>query len=206
MHVSRTPYADRGQVLCKWCATCATWLLHCATTSCTLCSHLSFCSRCAWATMDQQLQQLQQLPQLPQASVSGSARASSRLVQASRSGSASTSTGLTTPKEPQVDEQPGNRPTEQPSPLRLQPHFPCKSELLLLHSCHMDAPLTDESLELRLLRHVTPKYLYRRALYRWLKKCRQIDPGGIITYPWQTSALTATRPSDSKIVRIGLPG
>ena len=40
----------------------------------------------------------------------------------------------------------------------------------------------------------------------WLKKCRQVDPSGTITYPWQGSALTATRWSDWKIWRIGLQG
>ena len=70
----------------------------------------------------------------------------------------------------------------------------------------MDAPLADDILEWFWLRDVTPKYLYRRALCHWLKKCRQVDPSGIITYPWQGSALTATRWSDWKILRIGLQG
>ena len=74
------------------------------------------------------------------------------------------------------------------------------------HSCHMDAPLAADSLEWRWLRDVTPKYLYRRALCPWLKKCRQVDPSEIITYPWQGSALTATWWSDWKILRIGLQG
>ena len=133
-------------------ATCASGLLHCATTSCTIGSHLSFCSGCARATMDQQLQQLQQLLQLLQASGSGTAGASSRPVQASGSGSqASSSSGVTTPEKPQVNEQPSNQPTEQPSPPRLQPHFPCKSELLVHHSCHIDSLLADDSLEWRWL-------------------------------------------------------
>ena len=191
------PYAERVQVLCKWCATCGSGLLHCATTSCTLGSHLSFRSGCTSATMDQQVQQLQQFVQLLQASGSGSAGASSRPLQASGSRSqASSSSGVTTPKKPQVDEQPSNQPTEQPSPPRLQPHFPCKGELLVHHSCHMNARLTDDSLEWRWLRDVTPKYLYKRSLYHWLKNCKQIDPLGIITYPWQGSILTVTRWSD----------
>ena len=85
---------------------------------------------------------------------------------------ASSSSRVTTPKKPQVDEHPSNQPTEQPRLRRLQPHFPCKSELLVHHNCHMYAPLTDDSLEWRWLREVTRKYLYRRSLYRWLKKCR----------------------------------
>ena len=40
----------------------------------------------------------------------------------------------------------------------------------------------------------------------WLKKCRQVDPSGVITFPWQGSAFTATRWSDWKILRIGLQG
>ena len=136
-------YGERVQVLCKWCATYASGLLHCATTSCRLGSHVSFRSGCAWAAMDQQLQQLQQLLQLLQASGSRSAGASSRPLQASGSGSQpSRSSGVTTPKNPQVDEQPSNQPTLQPSPPRLQPHFPCKSEFLVHHSCRMDAPQT----------------------------------------------------------------
>ena len=204
VHVCRTPDAEQVQVLCKWWAMCASGLLHCATARCTLSSHICFRSGCAWATMDPQLQQLQHLLQLLQASGSrsGSAASSgapSRPVQASGSGSqgsgsqASTSSGLTTPKKPQIDEQASNSPTEQTTPPRLQSHFPCKSELLVHHSCHMDAPLADDSLEWRWLRDVTPKYLYRRALCHWLKKCRQVDPSGIITYPWQGSALTAMR-------------
>ena len=51
-----------------------------------------------------------------------------------------------------------------------------------------------------------PKYLYRRALFHLLKKCQQADPSGIITYPWRGSALTTTRWSDWKILRIGLQG
>ena len=200
-------YAERVQVLCKWCATCASGLLHCATTSCTPGSHLSFCSGCACTTMDQQFQQLQQLLQLRPASGSGSAGGSSRPLQASGSGSQASSSGeVTKPKKPQVDEQPSNQPTEQPILPRLQPHFPCKSELLVHHSSHMDAPLADDSLEWRWLRDVIPKYWYRRALYHWLKKCRQVDPSRIITYLWQGRALTATRWSDWKIVRIGLQG
>ena len=74
------------------------------------------------------------------------------------------------------------------------------------HSCHRDAALADDSLEWRWPRDVTPKYLYRPALFRWLKKCRQGDPSGIVTYPWQGSALTATLSSDLKILRIGLQG
>ena len=74
------------------------------------------------------------------------------------------------------------------------------------HSCHMDAPIADDSLKWRWLRDVTPKYLYRRALCHWLKKCRQVDPSRIITYQWQGSALNATRWSDWKILRIGLQG
>ena len=74
------------------------------------------------------------------------------------------------------------------------------------HSCRMDAPLADDSLEWRWLRNVTPKYLYRRTLFHWLKKCRQVDPSGIIMYPWQGSALTATRWSDWKILMIDLQG
>ena len=184
VHVCRTLYAKRVQVLCKWCATCASGLLHSATTSCKIRSHLSFLSGCAWATMHPQLQQLGQLLQLLRARGSGSAGASSRSSQASWSGSqASTSSGFTKPKEPQVDEQPSNPPTEQPSPPRLQPRFPCKSELLVHHSCHMDAPLADESLEWPWLCDVTPKYLYTRELFHWLKKCRQVDPSGSITYP-----------------------
>ena len=137
---------------------------------------------------------------------------SSRPVQASGSGSqgrgsqASTSSGLTTQKKPQVDEPGSNSLTEQTTPPRLQSHFPYKNELLVHHSCHMDAPLADDSLGWRWLRDVTPKYLYRRALCQWLKMCRQVDPSGIITYPWQGSALTATRWSDWKILRIGLQG
>ena len=75
----------------------------------------------------------------------------------------STSRGLTTPKKPQVDEQASNSPTEQTTPPQLQSHFPCKSELLLHHSCHMDAPLADDSLEWRSLRDIMPKYLYTQA-------------------------------------------
>ena len=173
-------------------AACASGLLHYATRSCTIRSDLSFCSGCAWATMDQQLQQLQHLLQLLQASGSRTAGASSRPVQTSGSGSqASSSSGVTTPEKPQVNEQPSNQPTEQPSPPRLQPHFPCKSELLVHHSCHIDSPLADDSLEWRWLRDVTPEYLYTRSLYHWLKKCRQVDPSGIVTYPWQGSGLTA---------------
>ena len=70
----------------------------------------------------------------------------------------------------------------------------------------MDAPLADDSLEWRWLRDVTPKYLYRGALCHWLKKYRQVDSSGIITYPWQGSALTATWWSDRKIFGIGLQG
>ena len=217
VHVCRTPDADRVQVLCKWCATCASGLLHSATARCTLSSHISFRSGCAWATMDRQLQQLQQLLQLLQASgswscIGASSGAPSRPVQASWTGSqgsgsqASTSSGLTTPKKPQIDEQASNLPTEQTTPPRLQSHFPCKSELLVHHSCHMDAPLADDSSDWRWLRDVTPKYLYRRTLCHWLKKCRQVNPSGIITYLWQGSALTATRWSDWKILRIGLQG
>ena len=208
----RTLDAERVQVLCKWCATSAIGLLHCATASCTFRSDFSFRSGCAWVTMDPQLQQLEQLLQLLQAGGSGSAGASSRPVQASGSGSqasgsqASTSSGFKTPKKPQVDEQPSNPPTELTTPPRLQPHFPCKSELLVHHSCHMDAPFAVDSLEWRWLRDVTPKCLYRRALFHWLKKCRQVDPSGTIMYPWQGSALTATRGSDWKILRIGLQG
>ena len=140
MHVCCTPYAECVQVLCKWCAACASGLLHCATTSRTLRSHLSFGSGCPWATMDPQLQQLQQLLQLLQASGSGSAGASSRPSQSSGSGSqVSTSSGCTTPKEPQVDEQPSNPPTEQPCRPRLQPHFPWQNDLLVHHSCHRTA-------------------------------------------------------------------
>ena len=183
VHVCRTPDAERVQVLCKWCAMCASGPLHCAIASCTLCSHLSFRSGCAWATMDPQLQQLQQLSQLLKASGSrcGSG-ASSGPVQSSGSGSqgsgsqASTGSYLTTPKKPQVDEQASKSPSEQTTPSRLQPHFPCKRELLVHHSCHMDSPSADDSLEWRGL----------RALCHWL----------IITYPWQGSALTATRWSD----------
>ena len=217
VHVCRTPDAERVQPLCKWCATCASGLLHCATARCTLYSHISFRSGCAWATMDPQLQQLQQLLQLLQAGWSGSGSgassgAPSRPVQASGSGSqgsrsqASTSSRLTTPKRPQIDEQASSSPTELTTLPPLQSHFPCKSELLVQHSCQMDAPLADDSLEWRWLRDVTPKYLYRRALCHWLKKCRQVDPSGIIIYPWQGSALTATRWSDWKILRIGLQG
>ena len=162
------PYIELVQVLCKWCATCASGLLHCATTSCTLPSHLSFRSGCAWATKDQQLQQLQKLLQLLQASGSRSAGASSRPPQASGSESqASSSSGVTTPKMPQVDELPSNQPMEQPSSPRLQPHFPCKSESLVHHSCHMDACLADDSLEWRWLRDVTAKYFFRRSLDHW---------------------------------------
>ena len=74
------------------------------------------------------------------------------------------------------------------------------------HNCHMDPPLADDSLEWRRLRDVTPKYLYRRASCHWLEKCRQVDPSGIITYPWQGSALSATLWSGWKILRIGLQG
>ena len=209
VHVCCTPYDKRVQVLCKWCAMCASGMLHCATISCTLRSHLPFRSGCAWATMDPQLQQLLQLLQ---ASESGSAGASSRPVQGSGSGSqasrsqASTSSGFTTPKKPPVDEQQSNPPTEQSAPPRFQPHFPCKSDLLVHHGCHMDTPLADDSLEWRRLCDVTPKYLYRRALFHWLKKCRQVDPSGFITYPWRGSALTAKRWSYWKILRIGLQG
>ena len=77
---------------------------------------------------------------------------------------------------------------------------------MVQHSCHMDAPLADDSLKWRWLRDVTPKYLYMFALFPWLKKFRQVDPSGIITYPWQGSALTATRWSNGKILRIGLQG
>ena len=70
----------------------------------------------------------------------------------------------------------------------------------------MDAPLANDSLEWRWLRDVTPKYLYRRALCHFLKKCRQVDSWGIIMYPRQGSALTATRWSDWKILKIGLQG
>ena len=217
VHVCRTPDAERVQVLCKWCATCASGLLHCATARCTLSSHLSFRSGCAWATMDPKLQQLQQLLQLLQASGSGSGNgasggASSSPVQASWRGSqgsgsqASTSSGLTTPKKPQKNEQASTSPTEQTTPPRLQSPFPCKSELLVHHSCHMDTPLADDSLEWRWLRDVTSKYLDRRALCHWLRRCRQVDPSEIITYPWRGSALTATRWSDWKILRIGLQG
>ena len=66
------------------------------------------------------------------------------------------------------------------------------NSLLVHHTCHMDAPLADECLEWRWLRNVNPKYLYRRSLYHWLRQCRQVDPSGLITYPWQGSALTAT--------------
>ena len=201
------------QVFCKWCATCASGLLHCATASCTLCSHLSFRSGCAWGTMDPHLQQRQQFLQILQASESRSGSgASSRPVQASGSGSqgsgsqASTSSGLTTPKKPQVDEQARNSPAQQTSPPLLQSHFPCKSALLVHHSCHMDAPLAYERSEWRWLRDVTPKYLYRRSLCHWLKNGRQVDHSGIITYPWQGAALTASRSSDWKILRIGLQG
>ena len=215
--VCRTPDAERVQVLCKWCATCASGLLHCATACCTLSSHISFRSGCAWATMDPQLQQVKRFLQLLQASGSGSGSgassgAPSRPVQASGSGSqgsgseGSTSSGLTTPKKPQIDEQASNSATEQTTPPRLQSHFPCKSELLVHHSCHMDAPLTDHSLEWRWLRDVTPTYLYRGASCHWLKKCRQVDPLGIITYRWQASGLTPRRWGDWKILRIGLQG
>ena len=156
VHVCCTLDAERVQVFCKWCATCASGLLHCATASCTLCSHLSFRSGCAWATMDPQLQQLQQLLQLLQAGGSGSGSgASSRPVQASGSGrqgsgsKASTISGLTTPQKPQVDEQANNSPTGQTTAPRLQSHSPFKSGLLVHHSCHMDAPLADDSLEWR---------------------------------------------------------
>ena len=213
VHVCRTLDVERVQVLCKWCATCASGLLHCATANCTLCSHLSSRSGCAWATMDPQLQQLQQLLHLLQASGSRSdSGASSRPVQASGSESqgsrsqASTVSGLTMPKRPQVDEQASNSPTEQTTAPRLQSHFPCRRELLVHRSCHMDAPIAHDSLECRWLHDGTPKYLYRRVLCHWLKKCRQVDPSGIITYPWQGSTLTATRWSDPKILRIGLQG
>ena len=212
VHVCCTPDVERVQVLCKWCAMCASGSLHCATAICRLRSHLSFRSGCAWATMDPQLQQLQQPLQLLQASGSGSAGASSRPVQASESGSqgsasqASTSSGFTTPKKPQVDEQPSNPPTKQTTPPRLQPHFLCKSELLVHHSCHMDAPLADDNSEWRWLRDVTPKYLYRLPFFHWLKNCRKIDPSRIFRYAWQGSAFTATRWSDWKILRIGLQG
>ena len=165
VHVCCTPDAERVQVLCKWFATCASGLLHCATANCTLRSHLSFRSGFAWATMDPQLQQLEQLLQLLQASGRGSVGASCRRVQESGSGSqgsgsqASPSGGFTTPKKPQVDEQASNSTIEQTSPPPLQPHFPCKSELLVHHICHMDNPLADYSLEWRCLRDVTPKYL-----------------------------------------------
>ena len=43
-------------------------------------------------------------------------------------------------------------------------------------------------------------------MFHWLKKCRQVDPSEIVTYPWQSSALTATRWSDWGILRIGLQG
>ena len=99
-------------------------------------------------------------------------------------------------KESQVAGQPRNQPTEQPSPPPLQPHLPCETELLVQHSCHMDAPLADDSFEWQWLRDVTPKYLYKRTLYHWLKKFRQVYPSRIITYPWQGSALIATRWSD----------
>ena len=74
------------------------------------------------------------------------------------------------------------------------------------HSCHMDAPLADDSLEWRWLRDVTPKYLYRRSLHHCLKKCLQADPSGTIPYPRQGSALTATRWNDWKILTIALQG
>ena len=132
---------------------------------------------------------------------------SSRPQRATGSGSqASSSSGVTTPKKTQVDEQPSNQPTEQPSTPGLQPHFRCKSEFLVHQSCHMDAPLADNNLEWQQLRDVTAKYLYRPSLFHWLKECRQVDSSGIITYPWQGSALTATRWSDWKIVRIGPQG
>ena len=213
VHVCRTLDAERVQVFCKWCATCASGLLHCATASCTLCSHLSLRSGCAWVTMDPQLQQLEQLLQLLQASRSRSVSgASSRPVQASWSRSqgsgsqAATSCGLTRPKNRQVDEQASNSRTDQTTAHRLHSYFQSKSELLVHHSCHMDAPLADYSLKWRWLHDVTPKYLYRRALCHWLKKCRQVDPSGIITYLRQSAALTGTRWSDWKILTIGLQG
>ena len=176
-------------LFCKWCATPASGLLHRTATSCTLGSNHSFRSGCAWATMDQQLQQHQQLLELVQASGSGSAGASSRPLQASRSGSqASGSSGVTAPKKPQVDEKQRCQRTEQPSPPRLQPHFPCKSELLVRHSCHMDAQLADDSFKCRSLRDVIPIYLYRCLLCHMLNKCRQVELSGIITYPWPGSA------------------
>ena len=113
---------------------------------------------------------------------------------------------MSTPKKPQVDEQPSNQPTEQPSPLRFQPYFPRKKELLVHHRCHMDAPLADDSRGWRWLRDVTSKYLYRRSLDPLPRKCRQVDPSGIITYPWQGCALTAAQWSNWKYVMIGLQG
>ena len=88
----------------------------------------------------------------------------------------------------------------------MQPHFLGKSKLMMHHSCHIAALLADESLEWPLPPDVTPKYLYRRSLYHLLRKCRQVDPSGIITYTWQVSAPTTTGWSDWKIVRIGLQG
>ena len=70
----------------------------------------------------------------------------------------------------------------------------------------MNARLADDSLEWRWIPDVTPNYLFRRSLYHRVKKCMQIDPSGTMTYPWQSSVLTATRWSDLKIMRIGLQG
>ena len=122
LHVCSTPFAERVQVLCKWCATCASGLLHCAATSCTLRSNLPFRSGCAWRTMDPQLQQLLQLLQRLQASGSRSAGVSSRPPKASGSGNQEpTSSGFTTPKKTQVDQQQSNHQLSNPPRLDCNP-------------------------------------------------------------------------------------
>ena len=109
-------------------------------------------------------------------------------------------------KNPQVHEQPSNQPTEQSILPRLQPNFLCTSELLVHHSCHMDVPFAADSLEWRWHCDVKPKCWYRRALFHWRKKCRRVGPSDIFRCPWHGSALTATRWSEWKILRIGLQG
>ena len=90
-----------------------------------------------------------------------------------------------------------------PAP-HLADKFPLKEEVVVHNTCNPDTTLAPETPEWQWLADVTPKYVFRRAMTRWMKKHCQEDTDGLQFYPWETKCLSAGEFSEWKVLRVGL--
>ena len=90
-----------------------------------------------------------------------------------------------------------------PAP-HLADKFPLKKEVVVHNTCSPDTTPAPETLEWRWLADVTPSCVFRRAMTLWMRKHRQEDKDGVLSYPWETKCLSAGEFSEWKVLRVGL--